>query len=112
MRPELLLALSKSVKEKAEKEARGLVGPGVYPVDATVRLVGDLVVEPDADPVPTRSKARAWDLLAETYPGLAAEMEAALSATTENVSKRGAVRAILSVAEVSLSETAIRRLAS
>lgn len=49
------LALSRLVKESAEKAARAQVQPGEYPVDLTVHVSGTMTVAPDQTYQPTSS---------------------------------------------------------
>lgn len=51
--PVQMIALSKSLKEKAVKEARSLVGPGTYKIDETVRITGSMTVGEDYTSAPT-----------------------------------------------------------
>lgn len=57
------LAISKVIKDKAQKEARNQVGPGTYHVDCTVRVSGEIKVGEDYTQQIV-AKADPWSLLA------------------------------------------------
>ena len=91
MSPEIPLALARLHRDAEREAARSGVAPGAHTIDALIRVTGTLLVRADPAPAQATSKARAWDLLLESHPGLAGEMRAALEATAETVAKRGAV---------------------
>lgn len=47
------LAISKAIKDRAEKEARANLAPGIHNVDTLVRVSGSLTINPDETYIPT-----------------------------------------------------------
>lgn len=62
LQDEFTLALSKAVKEKMEKTARGNVGPGTYDVDFKVGIKGSVTVGHDYQTT-VPNKAKPWNLV-------------------------------------------------